>query len=137
MVRLSIDYQGELHCQVTHEPSGATFQTDAPKDNQGRGESFSPTDLVATALGSCMATTMGIVGRRHGIELEGFKITVDKEMTSEGPRTIRRLITHIHFPFGRDADPEQVLEKTALSCPVYLSLGEDVEKPVTFHWLET
>lgn len=137
MVRLSIDYQGELHCQVTHEPSGATFQTDAPKDNQGRGETFSPTDLVATALGSCMATTMAIVGRRHGIELGSINVTVDKEMTSEGPRTIRRLITHVYFPFGRDADPEQIFEQTALNCPVFLSLGEDVEKPVTFHWLET
>jgi uncharacterized OsmC-like protein len=134
MVRISIDYQGDLHCQVTHEPSGSAFQTDAPKDNQGRGETFSPTDLVATALGSCMATTMGIVGRRHGIELDGVSVTVDKEMTSEGPRKIERLTTHIHFPFSRDADPEQILEKTALGCPVYLSISDAMEKPVEFHW---
>jgi len=134
MVRILIDYQGELHCQVTHEPSGATFQTDAPKDNQGRGETFSPTDLVATALGSCMATTMAIVGRRHGMELGNINITVDKEMTSEGPRTIRRLITHVYFPFGRDADPEQILEKTALGCPVYLSISAAMDKSVHFHW---
>ena len=134
MVRILIDYQGELHCQVTHEPSGATFQTDAPKDNQGRGETFSPTDLVATALGSCMATTMAIVGRRHGMELGNINISVDKEMTSEGPRTIRRLITHVYFPFGRDADPEQILEKTALGCPVYLSISAAMDKSVHFHW---
>ena len=134
MVRISIDYQGDLHCVVRHEPSGTSFETDAPRDNQGRGESFSPTDLVATALGSCMATTMGIVGRRHGIELEGVSVTVDKEMTSEGPRKIERLTTHVRFPFGREADPEQILEKTALGCPVYLSISAEMEKPVEFHW---
>jgi uncharacterized OsmC-like protein len=134
MVRILIDYQGELHCQVTHEPSGATFQTDAPKDNQGRGETFSPTDLVATALGSCMATTMAIVGRRHGMELGEVSVTVDKEMTSEGLRRIERLTTHIHFPFGRDADPDGILEETAMNCPVFLSTSSEIEKPVHFHW---
>jgi len=134
MVRISIDYQGDLHCAVTHEPSGTSFETDAPKDNQGRGESFSPTDLVATALGSCMATTMAIVGRRHGIELGGFSVTVDKEMTQEGPRKITRLTTAIRFPFDPSMDPEGILEETALSCPVYLSLSPEMEKPVTFEW---
>ena len=134
MVRISIDYQGGLHCQVRHEPSGSTFQTDAPKDNQGKGESFSPTDLVATALGSCMATTMAIVARRQGIELEGFSLTVDKEMTSEGPRKISRLTTHLHLPFARTEELGALIEATATGCPVYLSLGDSIEKPVHFHW---
>lgn len=134
MVRISIDYQGGLHCQARHEPSGSSFQTDAPKDNEGKGESFSPTDLVATALGSCMATTMAIVARRHGIELEGFSLTVDKEMTAEGPRRISRLTTHLHFPFARTPRQGDLLEATAVSCPVFLSLSDAVEKPVFFHW---
>ena len=136
MVRISIDYQGDLHCAATHEPSGIAFETDAPKDNQGRGASFSPTDLVATALGSCMATTMAIAGRRHGIELGAVSVTVDKEMTQEGPRRISRLTTVVRFPFGRSADPEGILEPTALGCPVYLSLSPQIEKPVTFEWSE-
>lgn len=136
MVRISIDYQGDLHCAVTHEPSGFSFETDAPKDNQGRGASFSPTDLVATALGSCMATTMAIVGRRHGIELDGFSVTVDKEMTQEGLRKISRLTTVVRFPFGRSIDPDGILEPTALGCPVYLSLSPEMEKPVTFVWAD-
>jgi putative redox protein len=134
MVRISIDYQGDLHCAVKHAPSGTCFETDAPKDNQGRGESFSPTDLVATALGSCMATTMAIVCRREGIELGGFSATVDKEMTAEGPRRIARLTTHVRFPFARTDKLGPLLEKTATSCPVYLSLNPEVEKPVTFEW---
>jgi uncharacterized OsmC-like protein len=136
MVRISIDYQGELHCSVTHEPSGCSFETDAPKDNQGRGASFSPTDLVATALGSCMATTMAIVARRHGMELGGFSVTVDKEMTNEGPRKISRLTTVVRFPFGRSEDPGGILEPTALGCPVFLSLSPEIEKPVRFEWSE-
>ena len=84
-----------------------------------------------------MATTMGIVGRRHGIGLDGVTITVDKEMTAEGPRRIERLTTHIRLPFGREADPEQILEKAALTCPVYLSISAAMEKPVHFHWKES
>jgi putative redox protein len=134
MVRISIDYQGDLHCAVRHEPSGTSFETDAPRDNQGRGESFSPTDLVATALGSCMATTMAIVCRRVGVELAGFHVTVDKEMTSEGPRRISRLTVHVHFPFARTDEIGPLLEKTAVTCPVYLSISDVMEKAVEFHW---
>src|SRR3954463_12384260 len=81
MVKITGEYQGDLHCTVRHEPSGATFATDAPKDNQGRGEAFSPTDLVATALGSCMATTMAIVGRKNGFELPPLRFETTKEMS--------------------------------------------------------
>lgn len=134
MVRISIDYGGDFHCRVTHGPSGRSFETDAPKDNEGRGESFSPTDLVATALGSCLATTMAIVCRRKGVELEHFSVTVDKEMTAEGPRKISRLTTHVYLPFSRTPEIGPLLERTAESCPVFLSLNESVEKSVRFHW---
>ena len=86
MVKVAIEYSGELHCVATHGPSGRKLETDAPVDNQGKGESFSPTDLVATALGTCMATIMGIYAQRHGIDLRGMKMEVTKEMTQAPPR---------------------------------------------------
>src|SRR2546430_6902827 len=104
MVKVTIEYQGELRCVATHEPSGRTLETDAPKDNEGRGESFSPTDLVATALGTCMATIMGIYARRKSIDLRGMKIEVTKEMTPP-PRRIARLAVEIWLPASLPRDP--------------------------------
>jgi putative redox protein len=132
MVKVFIEYQGNLHCSAKHGPSGATMQTDAPVDNQGRGESFSPTDLVATALGSCMATIMGIYARQKGIAIEGMRVEVTKEMTATAPRKIARLSTEIWMPPGLARLP--ALEHAALTCPVHQSLHPDVEKPVDFHW---
>ena len=132
MVKVSIEYQGDLHCSAQHGPSGATLETDAPVDNHGKGESFSPTDLVGTALGTCMATIMGIYARQKGIALEGMKIDVTKEMTQSAPRRIARLTTEVRMPAGLPRDP--ALEKAALTCPVHQSLHPDVEKPVNFHW---
>src|SRR5271156_5850813 len=100
MVKVSVEYQGDLHCRAQHGPSGATLDTDAPVDNQGKGEAFSPTDLVGTALGSCMATIMGIYARKNGIPLEGMRIEVTKEMTPSPPRRIARLVTDIWMPGG-------------------------------------
>jgi len=111
MVKITGEYQGGLHCAATHGPSGGTLTTDAPKDNQGRGEAFSPTDLVATALVTCMATTMAIVAGRLGVDLKGLRYEVTKEMTTEG-----------------------LMEKTAEACPVHQSLVPSVEKAVQFHW---
>src|ERR1039457_4271827 len=88
MVNIQVEYQGDLHCKATHGPSGAELSTDAPKDNQGRGESFSPTDLVATALGTCMLTIMGIMARTLNIDIVGTTATVEKEMTTTPPRMI-------------------------------------------------
>ncbi len=85
MVEVQIEYQGELHCNAVHGPSGTELNTDAPKDNQGRGESFSPTDLVATALGTCMVSVMGIMARTLNIDIVGTTATVRKEMTITGP----------------------------------------------------
>lgn len=132
MVKIAIEYGGELHCVARHGPSGKELETDAPVDNQGRGESFSPTDLVATALGTCMATIMGIYARRKEIDLRGMKIEVVKEMTETPPRRIARLATQIWLPLGLAHDP--ALENAALSCPVHQSLHLDIEKPVVFHW---
>src|SRR5438093_2949357 len=105
MVKISIEYKGELHCSAKHGPSGAQLETDAPRDNEGKGESFSPTDLVATALGTCMATIMGIYARRHDIDLRGMKIEVSKEMSADTPRRIARLATEIWLPIPRSIDP--------------------------------
>jgi putative redox protein len=132
MVKVFIEYQGGLHCSARHDPSGATIQTDAPVDNQGKGEAFSPTDLVGAAMGSCMATIMGIYARKCGIALEGMRIEVAKEMTLSGPRKIARLATDIWMPAGLARNP--ALEQAALTCPVHQSLHPDVEKPVNFHW---
>ena len=137
MVKTTTVYEGDLHCSVTHEPSGRTMATDAPVDNQGRGESFSPTDLMGAALGSCMATTIGIKARQKGIAVEGLKIEVSKEMTSSGLRRIARLSTEIWLPVARSADPDGLLERSALTCPVRASLHPEIEKPVVFHWVDS
>ena len=104
MVKITGEYQGGLHCTAVHGPSGTAINTDAPKDNQGRGESFSPTDLVATALATCAATTMAIVARRHGVDLAGLKDEVTKEMSGEGPRRIARLaVRYLDAARGRES----------------------------------
>ncbi len=136
MVKITGEYQGDLHCTATHGPSGNTLATDAPKDNQGRGEAFSPTDLVATALATCIATTMAIVARRQGIELRGLRYEVTKEMSAFGPRRIARLETHLGLPLPRTEPVAKLLEHAAENCPVHLSLDPSVEKPVVFHWAE-
>ena len=134
MVKIALEYTGGLHTVATHGPSGRSLETDAPVDNHGRGESFSPTDLVATALGACMATVMGIYAERHGIDLSGTRVEVSKEMTQTPPRRISRLTTEIWFPAGVKKD--EVLERAALTCPVHASLHPEVEKPITFHYAE-
>jgi len=134
MVRISAAYYGELHCEAVHGPSQAQLQTDAPVDNEGRGEAFSPTDLVATALGTCILTTMGIVARREGIAIEGSTITVDKEMTAQAPRRIARLTVRVQMAIPRSADPGGVLEPILTKCPVGRSLHPDVELVPHITW---
>jgi putative redox protein len=95
-------YVGELRCRSSHQPSGTELDTDAPTDNQGKGERFSPTDLVATALSTCMLTIMGIVAERHGWSLEGCTARVEKSMTSEPPRRIALLTVWLSLPEGLD-----------------------------------
>jgi putative redox protein len=134
MVKIKIDYEGELHCRLMHEPSGTTAVTDAPRDNMGRGESFSPTDLVAAALGACMMTIMGIYAKRQGIRLEGARVDVTKEMVSEPERRIGRLTVRFSMPPGIEAKHRPALERSALTCPVHKSLHPGVEIPVDFHY---
>ena len=133
MVQVSIDYSGMLHCSATHDPSATVLATDAPLDNQGKGESFSPTDLVATALGTCIATTMAIVAERHQVELKGMTVRVTKEMASD-PRRIGRLTTEVHVPLPADHPQRELLEETALGCPVHRSLSADMARPTKFFW---
>jgi putative redox protein len=134
MVSIEMKYQGDLHCSAVHGPSGTEIDTDAPKDNQGRGESFSPTDLVATALGTCILTTMGIMARTLEVNIEGATATVDKEMTSSAPRRIERLTVKIHMPPGVSEESRPKLERAAHACPVHRSLHPDVELPISFTW---
>lgn len=138
MVDIDIRYTGDLHCSATHRPSRTVLETDAPVDNQGRGASFSPTDLVATALGTCMATTMGIVGRRKSYGIDGLRVHVKKVMTTSPPRRIARLEVELALPAAQsaalDADARADLEHTAHNCPVRLSLLDGIEVPVRFDW---
>ena len=136
MVTIQTRYQGELRTQATHGPSKTVLVTDAPVDNQGKGESFSPTDLVATALATCMLTTMGIVAKRHGWALEGATATVEKHMVADPERRIGMLTVHIQVPGNFGEKERTILERTAFTCPVHKSLSPKVEIPVTFQWGE-
>jgi putative redox protein len=136
MVRIDITYQGNLRCESVHEPSGVTLLTDAPKDNEGNGESFSPTDLVATALGTCMLTTMGILARRLNVDLKGSRVRVQKEMITSPLRRVGKLTVEIHGPGGLSEDHRIQLERAAFACPVHRSLHPEVQIPVVFHWGE-
>lgn len=133
MVAIQMEYQGDLHCRAVHGPSGTELNTDAPKDNQGRGESFSPTDLVATALGTCMLTTMGILARTLGVDMAGATATVEKEMTPP-PRKIGRLTVRIKMPRALSPEDQLKLERAAHTCPVQKSIHPDLETPITFTW---
>jgi putative redox protein len=134
MVQIESKYEGQLRCSAVHGPSGTALQTDAPKDNMGRGESFSPTDLVATALGTCMLTTMGIVAQRNNIVMAGASASVTKEMVSQPSRRIGKLGVTITVPGTFSDDDRKRLEGAALACPVHKSLHPDVHIPVTFNW---
>ncbi len=134
MVEIRVRYTGDLRCEATHVPSGQTLITDAPVDNQGKGESFSPTDLVATALGACMVTIMGIVAERHDWDLVGAEAVVEKSMLADPARRIGALTVVIRVPGEFDDKARAVLEKAALSCPVHKTLGSNVEMPVRFEW---
>lgn len=134
MVRIDLSYRGDLRCEARHGPSGAVLSTDAPKDNEGKGESFSPTDLVATALAACMMTIMGIVARRHGIRLEGAKASVEKGMVADPERRIGRLAVVFDMPAGIPPENRKLLERAAHTCPVHKSLDPRIEKPVEFRY---
>jgi putative redox protein len=128
-------YLGELRTEATHLLSGNKLITDAPPDNQGRGEYFSPTDLVATALGSCMVTVMGIAARAHSFNIDGAKLVITKVMTREAPRRIAEIIIDLTFPPGDYPEKvKRIIEFTVKNCPVALSLHPDVKQSVTLHY---
>ena len=136
MATIHIDYLGGLRTNCAHLQSGTHINTDAPTDNQGRGKAFSPTDLVANALGTCIITTMAIVARRDGIDLTGSTLDVTKVMTSQPPRRIARIeidLTLRATPIP-DSDARARLEKIAHTCPVAISLHPDVEQAVQIRW---
>jgi putative redox protein len=134
MVRITGEYQGDLHCSAVHEPSGSTLATDAPQDNQGLGAAFSPTDLVATAFATCVATTMAIAARKHGVDIGGLKYEVTKEMSADAPRRISRLAARFWMPASARRVPPGVLERAAGTCPVHQSLAPSVEKVIDLTW---
>tara|TARA_B100001989_G_scaffold240865_1_gene206286 strand:+ start:71 stop:472 length:402 start_codon:yes stop_codon:yes gene_type:complete len=126
-----VKYKGELRTEAVHLKSGKTIITDAPVDNQGKGEAFSPTDLVATALGSCMITIMGIVAEREGIILDGTTAEVEKVMATS-PRRIGEVKIKIKFIQKLNRDQKDKLERAAKSCPVSGSLSENLKETVEF-----
>jgi putative redox protein len=134
-VRISGEYRGGLKMELTHEPSGKAIATAAPVDNAGDGSSFSPTDLVAAALGSCMVTTMGIFAAREGIPFTQASFSLEKHMQS-GPRRIDRIPVTVRMPPGLTAAQQRRLEEIALGCPVYETLRPEIEKEVTFVYEE-
>ena len=135
-VEIDVVYEGQLHCVATHGPSGKQLATDAPVDNQGRGESFSPTDLVATALGTCVMTIMGIVADRNKLDLTGSKVHVSKEMSQEPVRRIGALLVTVTVPADRatklSATDRTKLEAAARHCPVHQSLHPEIHAPIEF-----
>jgi putative redox protein len=133
-VEINVVYEGGLHCNATHGPSKQELTTDAPLDNGGKGEAFSPTDLVATALGTCMGTVMGLVAKRNNLDIEGLKVLVLKEMVAEPVRRIGSLTTRLVFPAGKALSPDDraKLEAAAKACPVKQSLHPDVKVPLEF-----
>jgi len=134
MTKIDVIYEGNLHCRLTHGPSGKQIVTDAPKDNMGKGEAFSPTDLVAAALGSCMMTLMGIFGERHGIDLKGTGVEVIKEMVHDPVRKIGKLSVTFKMAAGIPPAQRQALERAALTCPVHQNLHPTIEIPVAFQY---
>lgn len=128
-------YNGDLRSTATHLRSGSTIETDAPVDNQGKGERFSPTDLVATALAACIVTTMGIAGNTHGINIDGTECEVEKIMAAD-PRRIGEIKINIYMPKGKEyTDKEKtIMERAAHTCPVAKSLHPDLKQTLSFFW---
>jgi uncharacterized OsmC-like protein len=131
----TVTYDGNLRTVCQHLRSGTTIETDAPVDNNGRGERFSPSDLVATALGSCMLTIMGMRAVEMNVDLKGTKIEVEKIMKQD-PRRIGRLNLTFHFPQSLELSERQqkILQKAAETCPVAYSINADIELNVNFNW---
>ncbi|WP_299335878.1 OsmC family protein [uncultured Psychroserpens sp.] len=128
-----VTYLGNLRTESVHLKSNNSYLTDAPTDNNGKGEAFSPTDTVTTGLASCMITVMGIKARNLGVDMSGTTAHVTKTMASN-PRRISKIEVALEFPFEADEKTRKILEHTANTCPVHYSLHPDIEKDITFNW---
>ena len=126
-------YSSELRTESTHLQSGETYITDAPIDNEGKGEAFSPTDIIATGLANCMLTIMGIVAKRKSLDIEGTKAEVTKIMGTE-PRRISEIKIDFFFPKSYDKNSKQLLQTAAIKCPVAKSLANDLTQTINFHY---
>ncbi len=134
METIRMIYRGQLRIEAEHVQSSKTLITDAPVDNQGQGESFSPTDLLATALGSCMLTIMGIAGREHGFSIEGTRVGITKIMAAD-PRRVAEVRIELFFPSGGYSDKhKKVIRKAAETCPVALSLHPEIRQSLIFNF---
>lgn len=131
MNSFEIKYDGSFRTTAIHLDSGTIINTDAPKDNHGLGESFSPTDLVCTALASCILTIMAIAVEKNGVDIKGAVVNVSKTMQSN-PRSIAQIDVEIKFPKNYDKKTKVILERSALNCPVHQSLSKDMKKNISF-----
>ena len=134
MVEINTVYEGGLHCKAVHKPSGVTIETDAPVDNRGKGESFSPTDLLAASLAVCYLTTMGIAAEDREINMKGATCRIEKHMSTDSPRRVVKLVAEIIFPAGIPFDKRGILEAVALHCPVSKSISADVDVDLKLHF---
>lgn len=129
-----ITYLGDLRTTSTHLQSGTEILTDAPTDNHGKGEAFSPTDLVANALGSCMVSIMAIKSKDLDLDLKGSTVEMTKIMQAE-PRKIAKIVIVLNMSIATTDKNKIILERAAMTCPVFLSLNSDIEKEISFNWL--
>ena len=134
MTRVTVEYTGNYHCKCIHGPSGAELITDLPVDNGGKGEYFSPTDLVGTALSACMLTIMAKVAERLEVDMTGVTCEVEKEMVADPDRRIGAVKAVIHLPENLTEKERTVLERAALTCPVHRSLGDLLDRPIEFRY---
>ncbi len=134
MVKLLIEYEGDMMTRCVHEPTGEELYTDLPVDAKGKGRNFSPTDLVGVALGSCILTLMGIVAAKLNLDITGTTVAVEKEMKSAPARMIGKITLHIVCPRSFDPTATQQLEKAARNCPVHHSLHPDIVQEWHFQW---
>jgi len=133
MMELNIVYEGDLRTKAIHPDSGAILYTDAPKDNQGKGEAFSPTDLLGVSLGSCALTLMGIASKKWNVDLTGSRVVLEKTML-KNPRRIGKIVLHFYLSTAVSDEIKTALEKAALECPVHHSLDPAMIQEFHFHW---
>ncbi len=133
-VDIQVTYLGDQRCEAVHGPSGTKMITDSPEDIGGKGESFSPTDLVPTSLAACILTTIAISADKHGVDVRGMKVDVQKEMIADPRRRIARIPAVVTMCTGIEEKHRGRFEKIAHTCPVHRSLGDDVDAPIEFIW---